>query len=95
MRPVRAMTVGADISPSVFLFPRGPSGFNTIVTLARTFLSDHCFTDLMLGTFYYSVVIVPSCMSEDKTQEPEIYSESYPVLHNEAAGSMLGNKCEE
>jgi hypothetical protein len=35
----------------------------------------------------------PPCMSEDKTQELEIYSGSYPVGHNDAAGSMLCNKC--
>jgi hypothetical protein len=31
-------------------------------------------------------------VSEDKTREPEIYSGSYPVAHNDAAGSMSCNK---
>jgi hypothetical protein len=39
--------------------------------------------------------LAPSCVPEDMTQELQVYSGSYPVEHNDAEGSLLGNECEE
>jgi len=36
-----------------------------------------------------SLLKPPSCLSGDKTHEPEIYSDSYPVTHNAPNGRLL------
>jgi hypothetical protein len=60
-------------------FSRTVSAFNAIIELS--------------SQVYSYPAISPSWVSEDKTQELEIYSGSYPVRHNDAAESMLCNEC--
>jgi hypothetical protein len=47
----------------------------------------------MLKTFQllHAMVLIFQ-VSEDKTHEPRIYSDSHPLRHNDAAGSLLGNQ---
>lgn len=74
--------------------PHWPLVFNPIIKFNWELHCYNSFTDFMLKTFTIPLGWCPSCVCEQKTQEPEMYSDPYLVAHNDGGSpshaSLLG-----